>query len=478
MVRQLTKPHPRGWKAVLAAFVAAGAVAWQIMACIESPMSFSPTGDLAFVVMDPYPKFEQFEEVDESFFRLMILSPERELREVERTRTHMLTAPAYGPDGSQFAYLRLPLLTAEDSQRIGAFIERRAEAEEDLKALTETSEWVLIAPMDSGASEEGVGPTDFDELSVLPSLQSTWNKLSAGVVGGGVISAELVVRETATGDVAWTVPIRIPHLGRDGNSVGASYYWAYLATRPQFSPDGLWVYFWLDGFGLAVNPSSGEKRLLHFGNAVDRDMVGHRGFLLSPDGRTIAAVDTGTLRFLATDGKRASYVSLDRAPALGGMAWARDGSLLVLAEEDDFLDRYDANGNLVHSQDLPGEPDESEGENDQFALSPDGEYMVIGYGDAVRFFTRDGQLLASWIAGNDRDLLAQPIFTPDSRQVAFKQVITEEDDEKSDNEERIRTTHIVFFTPEGQELFRVPIPPIPDDERPAPPAPATGETKQ
>src|SRR5262249_22330574 len=124
MVRRLIDNRFRGWKESLAFCVAAGAVAWHIMACVESPMSFSPTGDLAVVVVDPYPETKRASDVDRfastgaSVNRLMVLTKDKKLSEIERTSTQMLTAPVYSPDGSEFAYLRLPLLTQEDKTRI------------------------------------------------------------------------------------------------------------------------------------------------------------------------------------------------------------------------------------------------------------------------------------------------------------------------------------------------------------------------
>jgi hypothetical protein len=475
MVRQLTTPRRRGWKATLAAFAAAGMVAAHIMACVESPMSFSPTGDLAFTVMDPYTGFDEpLHLVEDRAYRLMVLSKDRELREVERSYTHMLTAPAFSPDGSQFAYLRLPLLTPEDERRISAFFNERKGAEDNGEDADEAPDWILIAPEGWGPGDAEAGNLGFDSREFPPSLGSTFRNFIRAEELGGLISAELVLRLSSTGDVVGTVPFTIPHLGDDMASVPMPYFMAYLATRPQFGPDGVRVYLSLDGVGMAVNLSTGEKRLHHFGDAAGIAANNHRGFLLSPDGKTLAAADIGTLGFLSTDGKRANYVSLDRRPALGGMAWLDSRSLLVLSEEEAVLDLYDANGNLIRSQVLTGKPDESDEDiTAQLAVSPDGEYMVVTYDDAVQFLARDGRVLGSWEAGDTNGVLAQPTFTPDSRQVAFKLLVAEEDEDKLAG-----TSAIVFFTPEGQELFRVPIPPIPADERPAPPAPATEETPQ
>ena len=63
--------------------------------------------------------------------------------------------------------------------------------------------------------------------------------------------------------------------------------------------------------------------------------------------------------------------------------------------------------------------------------------------------------------GGDTRLLAQPTFTPDSKRVAFKYLTQEKDSYP-------RVEAIVFFSPQGKELSRVPIPRIaPGTTRPA-----------
>jgi hypothetical protein len=99
--------------------------------------------------------------------------------------------------------------------------------------------------------------------------------------------------------------------------------------------------------------------------------------------------------------------------------------------------------------------------------------VAVSLGNIIQFLSADGESLGTWQAEDEDQVLVQPVFTPDSRQIAFKLVVAEEGEEEWSG-----TTAIVFFTPEGQELFRVPIPRIPDDERPAPPAPATEEAPQ
>jgi hypothetical protein len=96
---------------------------------------------------------------------------------------------------------------------------------------------------------------------------------------------------------------------------------------------------------------------------------------------------------------------------------------------------------------LPGQRDKDEA--GELAFAPDGKHMVISFGKEVHFMTVEGKVLKAW--KHDKDLLVQPTFTPDSKQVAMKYMAQDER----------RATAIVFFTPEGKELSRVAIRPIP-----------------
>ena len=120
MVQQLTKQtvvkNAPQWKSLLAIFVGAGALLWHVLACVDSPMAYSPDGkNLAFTVAQPLPDFDDgFNE--NVIFRLMVLSNGNDLRTVEETSKFILTGPAYSPDGKQLCYLRLPPPSAVNSE--------------------------------------------------------------------------------------------------------------------------------------------------------------------------------------------------------------------------------------------------------------------------------------------------------------------------------------------------------------------------
>ena len=89
----------------------------------------------------------------------------------------------------------------------------------------------------------------------------------------------------------------------------------------------------------------------------------------------------------------------------------------------------------------------------ELAIAPDGKHMVIGRGSRVHFLAKDGRLLGEWHRPNENQALARPTFSVDSKQVACRLLV-------QDEHEKARTAAIVFFSPQGEEAFRVPVPPV------------------
>jgi hypothetical protein len=127
MFATLSRVATRSRIAGLMVFVAAGTLLWHVLACVESPMAFSPDGkDLAFVTVEPF-ELKGLHLAGPHCFRLFVASGGKDLRLIEQTTDAMLTAPAFSPDGKQICYLRIPLLTAERArQRVKEEKERRA----------------------------------------------------------------------------------------------------------------------------------------------------------------------------------------------------------------------------------------------------------------------------------------------------------------------------------------------------------------
>ena len=111
MVRRL---NTDGWKALPLVVLAVGGLVWHVLACVESPMAFSPGGDLAFVTMDPYAQGDDLVMAGGHTYRLMVLpAAATEVKVLEESSHWMITAPDFSADGRRLAYFRIPLLTPE-----------------------------------------------------------------------------------------------------------------------------------------------------------------------------------------------------------------------------------------------------------------------------------------------------------------------------------------------------------------------------
>jgi hypothetical protein len=120
-----------------------------------------------------------------------------------------------------------------------------------------------------------------------------------------------------------------------------------------------------------------------------------------------------------------------------------------------------ADGTVVGSVHL-GLPEHNyaEAATGELAVTQDGKHAVVSYVEDV-FFLRVGEGLIKHLQCGEERGLVQPTFTPDSKLVAFKYMEEEEGSYP-------RATAIAFFTPEGAEVSRVPIPRIdPATTRPA-----------
>jgi hypothetical protein len=184
---------------------------------------------------------------------------------------------------------------------------------------------------------------------------------------------------------------------------------------------------------------------------------------LSPDGKTIATLQKGCLGFFRTDGALAGYVRCETKTSPAGLVWA-DKDTLAILRSDKVADKLvltlsfvKSNGSIAKTVSLPEMDAGDDADSGQLALSPDGRYIVVCFEKGTYFLDSGGTLLTAW-TGGDKDVLAQPTFTPDGKRVAFKLLHKGEGDVA-------RVTAIAFFSPAGQELHRVNLP--------LPPAPAT-----
>lgn len=452
MVRELTDRPTPSWKALLAIFVAGGALLWNLLACTESPMSFSPDGkELAFVTMEPY-DVKGICVAGPRAYRLMTVKDGKDLKVIEQTTDYMLTAPAYSPDGKRLAYLRIPLCPNEAEMKRAEDL-MRTRREKTFRPVTSapSTQTATAAWAPGGATTE---PSDHS----LPSADETAdfiNDLHMSLP----IAVELVVRDAATGAGATTLRWNVPLI--EGSDSDEGFRWAYLLARPQFSPDGQHVYVCLGQtlYGLDLKERAVEVLAAPAIVAA-----------LSPDGKTLGVLMKKAIGFIRTDGNLAVYRRCPEKsePSPSGLAWANNSTLAVLGTTEhkgvSALYLFPHDGAEPRRRELPIDIPQNAGhsgdvEVGELAVAPDGKYMVVSYGKAAYFLTIDGKLLAEWpgeyaaqTQKSGMSGLCQPTFSPDSKQVAFKAFMGD----------RKAAAAIVYFTFKGKQLATVPIPELPE----------------
>jgi dipeptidyl aminopeptidase/acylaminoacyl peptidase len=441
MVRHVVSSKRMAGSAVLAIAVGGAALLWHLLACIESPMAYSPDGqDLAFVTMQPYDAEDDALLAGRRVYRLMVLHGEKELRTLEETTAAMLSAPGFSPDGKRLAYLRIPLLSKSALERFKKDIERRKGL---LNSLAPTV-WPEALQQGGLASAPSSAPAAIETDIGLPSMQAVrglWEKVHACPA----VPAQLVVRAVQDGALVSATALQLPGLCEEDAVI------TYVTTRPQYGPDGHWVYLTAGDSVFRVNPATSQVELVVAPAAVAT---------LSPDGKVLAVFQEGALGFVQTDGHASLYKPAGELRSPAALAWTAEATLAVMEAAESgsgivlhFLDKSGKTLKSVHVE-LPARQQRapnlaaanaSEG---MLAISPDGGHAVVAYENDVYFISSEGNLLKTW--SSEDDVLAQPTFSPDGQRVAFKSL----------SKEAQGVTAIVFFTPEGREVTRVPIPPI------------------
>ena len=445
MVRQMKTKITPAFKALLALTVAGGGLLWHLLACTESPMTFSPDGEnLAFVTMEPYDP-DDMKIADTHVYRLMVLTKARDLKVIEETSKFMLSAPAYSPDGKQLCYLRIPLLTKEQAELL--------KKTEPIKPKEIKIEFDSTQDPESSTSVAMAEPKITD-LSMPPAKQifeSMEYFLSAAH-----IPATLVVRDAQTYAIRSRTKIEIP-LSQEGSEL----LFTYLVTRPQYSPDSQWIYVPVSHFIAGVNPQENEMRILagpvSFGEKVPITIAA-----VSPNGKTIATIvgdEKPVLGLIQTDGQKSTYHRLTELPSPSGVVW-KDNQTLLLLISDQEKDNPNINLRFLNADgseqknitvNVPGLKISDDFAMGELAISPDGRYIALSYLNQVFFLTIKGKILKH-IEHPKEVGLVQPTFSPDSQQVAFKYLA-----ETGKNLGRV--AEIVFFTPQGKETTRFKVPP-------------------
>jgi len=440
MVRPMNDVRTPGWKAILAVTVGAGALLWHVLACTESPMAFSPGGkDLAFVTMTPY-DLENLHLAGKHVYRLCVRPGDGRVRVVAETRRFMLTAPTYSPDGKCLAYLRIPLLTDKATKKLRGQAEARAKMLGDLPR---------VEPLDMPAPKAPDANQPKTKDLVLPPFGKTL-EFCKGVFAGGVAPVELVIRDALATDVVLaTTTIDLPVFDFANDKPGESLAYLYVLARPQYSPDGQWVYFCAGKVVVAVNPKTGGQKILAAPATVA---------MLSPDGKMLAALHDKTVLFVATDGQRTTAVRWEKDLSASGIVWTDNQTLALLSPDDNQvrLHRLRTDGQLVRSTTLPSPKVTADLSTGELAIAPDGKHMVVAYGKEVQFLDANGKVLRRW--QSDKEMLSQPTFAPDGKRVAFKRF--------AGTDKHSTVSQIVLFSPEGKRLSAEALPP-PPASRPA-----------
>jgi len=444
MVRKLTTtPRTRAWKALLATVVISGGLLWHILACLESPMAFSPDGkQLAFVTMEPSGADKDLAIAGAHCYRLMVLRDFKKIEVIEQTTDHMLTAPAWSPDGKRICYLRIPLMTREELKKFKKTIKKRSKAFDRIGTLGQVS-WPTSRPASSPATKPGPQLVSKTEDRLLPSLHMS-QSLYKSVISRPWPPTQVVVRDGRTFEIVSTKTVQLP-LGIGDDEVGNDLMMAYGLTNPQYGPNGKWVYLCAGGMAIALDPTSGERRFL-----AAPAMVGS----LSPDGKTLATLGGKAIAFIRTDGNLAVYRRLTELLSLQ-LFWKDNQTVAALAAREDgdpevwFVRRDGTNAGSIALK-VPDDRDKDSLLG--LAFARDGKHIVLCYSNGALFLDAAGKILKQ-VRTKDKQFLFKPVFAPDSRHVAMKLVV-EEDHGKG------RVKEIVVFTPEGKEVARVKVPKI------------------
>lgn len=450
MVRPMKSSH--AWKAGLAIAVVAAGLIWHILACVESPMAFSPSGkDLAFVTMEPYGAGDDIPLAGTHVYRLMVLSEGKPVRVLEETSRYMLTAPAWSPDGKRVAYLRILLLEKEQQDRLKELIKKNKEAFKQLSEAVDENAWTEapLPPVAPGASEP---PAKSPESTEDLSLPAVGRMLDYGDKHFTLprLPAVLVVRDAATGQVVsamrtFTAPMDTE--ATPNAAEAAPFFMLYLTVRPQFSPDGHLIYFCNGSEVLSLNPEENKQWVVAAAATVAA---------LSLDGATVAALGPESLALVRPQTDSAVYRRLGQTSvSLSSLVWADKDTVALFrtSEGAPNIDLYRTDGTSAKSIPLELPQHESTGTNQgELAIAPNGANMALAFGKDVFFMKMDGTILQHW--KGDKEFLSQPTFTPDSKRVAFKLFVSATPEGKEPD----RTAAIVFFSPDGKELSRAEVP--------------------
>lgn len=431
MVRHMSEKR-RAWPALAMISVAGGAVLWHLLACMESPMAFSPDGrNLAFVTMEPYRQNGE-PRADKVVFRLMVLADGQRLRVVEETHRQMLSAPAYSRDGKRLCYLRVPLPTEEQARSLQEYVNKQPSLDAG-----KVCDWRNRPAEEDVASCMRPAEIALDDRS-LPSVENQ-AELVRSLARSPRLPVTLVVRNAASDAVISTTDMELP-LGEDNE-----YMSMYLLAKPQYGADDHTVFVSAGATVVAADTWTGAQRVVAAPAYVAR---------LSPDGRTVALLQPKVLGFVAADGSKATYHRWDHESSMFGLSWAEPQTVAVYEprknETKSWIHLVKTDGSVKKSVPIEWGKQGEGAELAEAVVSPDGRSMVVSLGKEVLFLSADGTVRTR--LSDLKQYLARATFSPDSKRVAFKLL--------AEKEPCDRVVAIVFYTPDGKELSHVPVPPV------------------
>lgn len=430
MVRSMKHFSQRMMGSALAVGVIVAGLLWHMLACVESPMAFSPDGKvLIFSVLQPYDEKGGAGESAVPVCRLMVLSnaglPEaKNLKALEEMPGTFITGPGFSADGKLFCYMRI-----------------RTQSPETAPA-TQAAGGAGGAPAHAAEATSLRLPGEADPVVIESHDMAKAADMGDTPVGQGL----LVVRDAATLKVVTTALVDFT-MGQHDEMAHP-----YLTLRPQFGPDGN-VIFYTDHFGVhAVNLKDKSAAV------IQRTAMCP---VMSPDRKTLVFVGGGSVVMLASDLSGLTEWFMQKTVSPSGLFWINDRTLAVMTavtsgDQKDMpqIVMLGLDGKELSKVDLPEFKGGDKDQMGELAISPDGKRMVACYNSAVRFFDGAGKMQHE-VTMAEGVKLAQPAFTPDGGRVAFKELTTK----KAGDKEMTQVTSIVFYDGEGKEVARVAVAP-------------------
>ncbi len=439
------------WKAAVALSVAMLAVLWHLLACVESPMAFSPDGKtLALTVLD---HSEKGLVPGDAVFRLMVITDHKKLTVLEESADKKLSAPTYTPDGKSLAYVRVPLPTKE---QLGAIMQISKEGDEardaqaaKLIALLQPKHQPASSPATRKAATAQTAGTPTAKLArvELPPVKEMID-LVREYYAGPEWPCEIVLRDAQTFEISKVIPFKM-HALSFSNKPLEGMEMAYIFTQPQFSPDGGKLYVAAGAEIVAVDLPSGETELVAAPGTLPA---------LSPDGKTLAVLSEGCVALVHLDGDLTVWKQLKDIEAPWSMAWIDNNTLGLVRKTDSGHVQVGIGRDGKETPGIALPTDEKEILS--LARAKAGNMAISG--STITLLDAKGKTTATipeMKGAESKRVLGNPTWSNDSQTLAVR---------LTRDAETAATVAVLFFDRAGKPLGRVDIPRVRrDSSRPA-----------